>query len=256
MYLLRLLISFISNWLSHLFAWHYDWHKEPENIIAKRRELLETVAPNSRVLELGAGTGGTLTSGAYTGSAGRFAKLTLSEPDSGMRSRLKSKLSEHVTGVASGEVSIVDAALPHLPFGNGEFDAIVLFFVASHLADRGAAAHEIARVLAPGGKLLFLDHGAHSHDEGREYGHSHEHKYEHVGHGDGHSRPKPWFYECLSFLFRNRSTKHMNLDGVLKEFREESLLNETFQTRMEVKFFFKEVTYGIFTRIEEEFLSS
>lgn len=168
------LLSLLDAIFSPLFAWHYDKLEEPQEVRAKRRELIDTVPRGARILEVGAGTGATLTSGAYEGSAGRFAKLVLSEPDRSMRARLSSKLTGRASGVSAGELVVTDAALPNLPFPNASFNTVVMFFVASHVEGRQAALAEVARVLEPGGKLLFIDHGIDEHG--------------HHGHGGGHSQ--------------------------------------------------------------------
>lgn len=244
--LVRRLTNVLTALLSHLFAWKMDRHRDPDNVSAKRRELMETVPRGARVLEIGAGTGGTLLSGAYEGSAGRLSHLTLSEPDTGMRARLVAKLAGRATGVTAGDVAVVEASLPSLPFDDGTFDAVVLIFVHSHVADRAAAAREVARVLKTGGRLLFMDHGAHLHGHGHGHGHGYRH-----GHDRGHEpkKARPWVFEWLRFMkHEHTSTDELCLDRVLKELRQEALLEETFQNRMEVDFFTKEVTYGIFTR--------
>jgi 2-polyprenyl-6-hydroxyphenyl methylase / 3-demethylubiquinone-9 3-methyltransferase len=49
----------------------------------------------------------------------------------------------------------VAGALERLPFADGSFDAIVAADVLEHLPDLPAAVAELARLLAPGGRLLF-----------------------------------------------------------------------------------------------------
>ena len=45
------------------------------------------------------------------------------------------------------------AVLPHLPFPDGCFDAVVANFVINHVGDPGAAVREMRRILRPGGRL-------------------------------------------------------------------------------------------------------
>jgi SAM-dependent methyltransferase len=45
-----------------------------------------------------------------------------------------------------------------LPFGDGEFDAVVCTLVLCSVADPVACVREMARVLRPGGRLLFVEH--------------------------------------------------------------------------------------------------
>jgi SAM-dependent methyltransferase len=52
-----------------------------------------------------------------------------------------------------GAAAVRQARLPHLPFGDGEFDAVVGNFVVNHVGDPGAAVAEMRRVLRPGGRL-------------------------------------------------------------------------------------------------------
>lgn len=111
-----------------------------------RRELV--AGAGGRVVELGAGTGANL--GLYPDST---AALTLVEPDPHMTKRLREKLA------ASGrEAEIVEAPAERLPFEDGSFDTAVVTLVLCTVPDPGAAIAELARVLEPGGRLLFIEH--------------------------------------------------------------------------------------------------
>lgn len=46
-----------------------------------------------------------------------------------------------------------------LPFNDGSFDTVVVTFTLCSIDDVDAAIREMKRVLAPGGQLLFLEHG-------------------------------------------------------------------------------------------------
>jgi len=48
------------------------------------------------------------------------------------------------------------AAAAQLPFGPGEFDAVVACLVFEHIREVDAAIAEVARVLRPGGRFLFF----------------------------------------------------------------------------------------------------
>ena len=97
-------------------------------------------------IEIGAGTGVNL---AHFPPA--VTRLCLVEPDPSMRKRLHRR--------ASGRhVEIVDAPAEALPFPDSSFDTAVVTFALCSVADLDRALGEIARVLRPGGRLLFLEH--------------------------------------------------------------------------------------------------
>ena len=100
-----------------------------------------------RVLELGAGTGLNMTH--YSG----IERLVLTEPEPGMAKRLKRRL-QHSS--VTGEV--VAAPAEQLPFDNGSFDTVVATMVLCTVSDPHAALAETRRVLADGGRLLFIEH--------------------------------------------------------------------------------------------------
>jgi ubiquinone/menaquinone biosynthesis C-methylase UbiE len=112
-----------------------------------RAELLRDLS--GAVLEVGAGTGVTLPH--YPKS---IARLVLCEPDAHMRRKLQRK----VDAQALRNIEISDASLDSLPFKAGEFDAVVCSLVLCSVPEQPAALAEIARVLKPGGRLVFLEH--------------------------------------------------------------------------------------------------
>jgi len=111
-----------------------------------RTELLRDLS--GEVLEVGAGTGSTL--GLYPEAVTR---LVMAEPDPHMRARLVAK------ALPAG-VQVSDASLDKLPFQNQSFDAVVCSLVLCSVGDQRVALTEIARVLKPGGRLVFLEHVA------------------------------------------------------------------------------------------------
>jgi ubiquinone/menaquinone biosynthesis C-methylase UbiE len=46
-----------------------------------------------------------------------------------------------------------------LPFENGRFDCVVSTWTLCSIRDINAALREVRRVLKPGGRLVFLEHG-------------------------------------------------------------------------------------------------
>lgn len=132
-----------------LFASLYDRmtaHAESAGLGALRRELL--AGASGRVLEIGAGTGADLP---FYGPG--VTSLTLTEPDAAMLRRLERR----DAGTAPPS-TIVQAAAEDLPVPGGSIDTVVSTLVLCGVADQARALAEARRVLAPGGRLLFLEH--------------------------------------------------------------------------------------------------
>jgi SAM-dependent methyltransferase len=111
-----------------------------------RRELL--AGAGGRVVELGAGTGANLE--LYPES---LTELVLAEPDPHMTKRLREKL-----GGSGRKATVVEAPAERLPFNDDAFDTAVVTLVLCTVPDPTAAVAEMARVLKPGGRLLFIEH--------------------------------------------------------------------------------------------------
>jgi len=117
---------------------------ERRGMRARRRALLG--ATSGRVLEIGAGTGLNLPH--YPAAV---TQLVLAEPDERMRSLLDRR-------AARAGVRTVDAPAERLPFPDAHFDYVVSTLVLCTVDDLSASLAEIRRVLAPGGRLLFVEH--------------------------------------------------------------------------------------------------
>jgi ubiquinone/menaquinone biosynthesis C-methylase UbiE len=131
-----------------VFAFGYDWFlgiSERAGLSARRRELLALAT--GRTLEVGAGTGLNLIH--YPDDA----ELVLAEPDQHMVARLRARV-EHSLRVAR----IVRAPGERLPFPDSSFDTVVMTLVLCTAPDPALVLREAARVLRPGGLLLFLEH--------------------------------------------------------------------------------------------------
>jgi SAM-dependent methyltransferase len=97
------------------------------------------VADGVRVLDVGAGTG---TAAAV--ACERGAKVTAVDAEPGMVARAAS---------AVPEADVRLAALPHLPFADDAFDAVVANFVLNHVGRPRDALTELRRVTRPGGRI-------------------------------------------------------------------------------------------------------
>jgi ubiquinone/menaquinone biosynthesis C-methylase UbiE len=111
-----------------------------------RRETL--AAANGRTLDIGAGTG--VNAGLFPPAV---SELVLVEPGPHMFKKLQAKLE------GSGEgVSVVQAPAEKLPFADDSVDTVAFTLVLCTVPNPAAALAEAARVLRPGGKLLFVEH--------------------------------------------------------------------------------------------------
>jgi SAM-dependent methyltransferase len=111
-----------------------------------RRNLL--AGAGGRVVELGAGTG--VNVDLYPDPV---EELFLVEPDPHMAKRLRQRVAE-----SDRRADIVEAPAEALPFEGGSFDTAVATLVLCTIPDPVAALAEAARVLKPGGRLLFIEH--------------------------------------------------------------------------------------------------
>jgi ubiquinone/menaquinone biosynthesis C-methylase UbiE len=135
--------------LRRLFAAMYEKvgkGSEDAGLREERRRLLATA--EGATIEIGAGTG--LNVRLYPATVTR---LVFTEPDRHMRARLIRRVEE-----TSPTAEVVDASAEHLPFADGTFDTAVVTLVLCSVGDQQAALQEIARVVKPGGRLLFLEH--------------------------------------------------------------------------------------------------
>jgi ubiquinone/menaquinone biosynthesis C-methylase UbiE len=132
-----------------LFAAMYDRGlkgTEDAGLREMRRETL--AAASGRTIDLGAGTGANLA--LYPDAV---TELVLAEPDPHMLKKLRVKVGE--TG---RDAEVVEAPAERLPFEDSSFDTAVFTLVLCTVPDPEAALAEAARVLKPGGKLLFVEH--------------------------------------------------------------------------------------------------
>lgn len=131
------------------FAAMYDWFlksSEEAGLNDMRRELLATAS--GEVLDIGAGTGVNLE--LFPDSVTR---LVMAEPSEHMARRLSKRVEE-----SGRRAEVVEAGAESLPFPDDSFDFAVFTLVLCTVDDPDASLAEAARVLRPGGKMLFLEH--------------------------------------------------------------------------------------------------
>ena len=119
----------------------------------RRAELLARA--HGVVVELGAGTGANL---AHHPAA--VTRLILTEPDRHMAKRLRTRAEAAATEPGHGpvEIEVVEATAEALPVEDGVADVVVATLTLCTVDDPAAVAAEVRRVLAPGGRLLLLEH--------------------------------------------------------------------------------------------------
>ncbi len=140
--------AYDATW-GRFFASFYDRAlkaSEEHGLGDMRRALLSEA--RGRVVEIGAGTGVNLD--LYSDG---IEDLTLVEPDPHMGAKLRERLTGH-----SGPARLVTAPAEALPFPDDTFDTAVATLVLCTVPDPVAAIAELARVLKPDGRLLFIEH--------------------------------------------------------------------------------------------------
>jgi ubiquinone/menaquinone biosynthesis C-methylase UbiE len=108
---------------------------------------------SGRVLELAVGTG--LNLPLYDWSA--VSELTAVDLSAGMLSQAGARVAAS-PALRAARLALVQADVSALPFPDASFDCVVDTFSLCVFPDPAAALAEAARVLAPGGRLLLLEH--------------------------------------------------------------------------------------------------
>jgi len=117
--------------------------------ILKQREKIVPQA-EGRILEIGMGSG--INIGYY--NPAKVEKLWGLEPSVGMREKAKSRVA-----AAPFDLEWLDLPGEEIPLDNKSVDTIVLTYTLCTIPDWLSAVKQMRRVLKPGGKLLFSEHG-------------------------------------------------------------------------------------------------
>ena len=125
--------------------------------IMKQREKVVPLA-TGRVLELGCGSGTNF----QFYDASKIERLYALEPSPEMMKRARSEASELGW---SERIEFLETGAENVPLEDGSIDTVVITFVLCTIPDWAGALSEVRRVLKPGGKVLFSEHGL-SPDQG------------------------------------------------------------------------------------------
>jgi ubiquinone/menaquinone biosynthesis C-methylase UbiE len=124
-----------------------DWVMSDPRMAKLRSEVLADVG--GEVLEIGFGTGLNLPH--YPPSV---RSITTVDPNPGMKKLARRRIAE--TGI---EVDQRVLGGETLPFRDKTFDCVVSTWTLCSIPEVGRALSEVYRVLRPGGRFLFLEHG-------------------------------------------------------------------------------------------------
>ncbi|MEO0983672.1 MAG: class I SAM-dependent methyltransferase [Pseudomonadota bacterium] len=125
--------------------------------IMKQREKIVPLAEGD-VLEVGCGSGTNF--GFY--DPGKVRRLVALEPAPGMMKRARQA---EVGSPLQGKIDFVETGAEEAGLEAGSIDTAVVTFVLCTIPDWRAALDEVRRVLKPGGRILFSEHGL-APDEG------------------------------------------------------------------------------------------
>ncbi|HUS40142.1 MAG: class I SAM-dependent methyltransferase [Pirellulales bacterium] len=131
-----------------IFPRYYDWFIDHKHWAGYRQQQLASVA--GEILEIGVGTGLNLPH-----YPPHVRKITTVDPNPGMNKRLQRRIDE--TGIAVDKHVV---GSEQLPFDSETFDCVVSTITLCSIAEVEQAMQELHRVLKPGGRLLYFEHGA------------------------------------------------------------------------------------------------
>jgi ubiquinone/menaquinone biosynthesis C-methylase UbiE len=103
-----------------------------------------------RVLEIGFGSG--LNLPFY--DAAKVSELIALEPDARMRAKAAQRVAE-----AGMPINFLDLSGEEIPLDDGSIDTVLVTYTLCTIPDAVKALGEMRRVLKPGGRMLFCEHG-------------------------------------------------------------------------------------------------
>lgn len=131
----------------YVFPRFYDQLMDKPFWAKYRKDQLALV--DGEILEIGVGTGLNLPQ-----YPSHVRRITTVDPNPGMNKRLQRRIDE--TGI---EVDKRIISSESLPFEDASFDSVVSTITLCSIPDAQQAMSELFRVLKPGGRIHFLEHG-------------------------------------------------------------------------------------------------
>ena len=115
--------------------------------------LRQKVVPQAsgRVLEVGVGSGLNLSFYDPT----RVTKVWALEPSPELR-----RMAKAAAAAASVDVEVIGLPAEEIPLEDASVDTVLITYTLCTIPDPARALRQMARVLAPGGRLIFCEHGA------------------------------------------------------------------------------------------------
>ena len=137
------------NWYErHLLPWLLDLACGIGPFTRQRSKVVPLAS--GRVLEIGIGTGLNFR---YYDKA-RLAQVIGLDPGVEMH-----RLARKRASAAGIGVQLVGLSAERIPFDDGAFDTVLTTYTLCTITDPAAALREMRRVLKPGGRLIFCEHG-------------------------------------------------------------------------------------------------
>ncbi len=131
------------------FHWLAKIRKFWQSDINRATLQLVEIKPGETVIDIGAGMGPATVAAARQG-----AKVIAVEPSSFMRTILSIR---RLGQKARSQIVVADGVAETLPVEDKTIDAVWTVNAVHHWVDLEAAFDELARVLAPGGRIVLLD---------------------------------------------------------------------------------------------------
>ncbi len=139
-----------QNWYErHVLPWLVDLVCGLPQVRRQRRQVVPLAA--GRVLEIGIGTGLNLE------HYDRARVESIVGLDPGVQMHPLALRRSRRVGL---EVELVGLSAERIPYPDASFDTVLVTYALCTIAEPAAALREMRRVLKPGGRLIFCEHGA------------------------------------------------------------------------------------------------